>query len=74
VTVPTNSTITIHDQTVLIHPIIDEYYNASPTFKRSTTLAECAGQTTTEMAEASLNANGAVLTTANRLSVPETVS
>lgn len=30
VTVPTNSTITVHGQTVLIHPIVDEHYVAAP--------------------------------------------
>ena len=30
VTVPTNSTLTIHNQTVLIHPILDEHYVAAP--------------------------------------------
>lgn len=29
VTVPTNSTLTIHKQTVMIHPIVDEYYVSS---------------------------------------------
>lgn len=35
VTVPTNSTLTIHKQTVMIHPIIDQYYNHSPSYVRS---------------------------------------
>ncbi|KAL1305593.1 hypothetical protein AAFC00_007197 [Neodothiora populina] len=52
VTVPTNSTITIHNQTVLIHPILDEFYQPSPSFKRSSKFAEAKGQTTTEMAGA----------------------
>ncbi|KEQ90913.1 hypothetical protein AUEXF2481DRAFT_525343 [Aureobasidium subglaciale EXF-2481] len=56
VTVPTNSTVTIHNQTVLIHPIIDDFYNPSPSFKRSSKFAETKGQTTTEMAGASLDA------------------
>ncbi|KAF2157457.1 N-terminal nucleophile aminohydrolase, partial [Myriangium duriaei CBS 260.36] len=46
VTVPTNSTITIHNQTVLIHPILDEYYVASPSFQRSSTFAQAKGQIT----------------------------
>lgn len=54
VTVPTNSTITIHNQTVLIHPIIDEFYVASPSFKRSPAFAETKGQVTTEMAQAQM--------------------
>ena len=43
VTVPTNSTITIHKQTVMIHPIIDEYYNHSPSYSRSSDFAVSKG-------------------------------
>ena len=43
VTVPTNSTITIHKQTVMIHPIIDEYYNHSPSHTRSSGFAVSKG-------------------------------
>ena len=43
VTVPTNSTITIHKQTVMIHPIIDEYYNHSPSYTRSNGFAVSKG-------------------------------
>jgi len=46
VTVPTNSVLTIHNQTVLIHPIVDEFYNHTPTATRSPGLAVSAGQTT----------------------------
>lgn len=49
---PTNSTITIHNQTVLIHPIMDEYYVASPSFKRSSAFAHTKGQVTAEIAHA----------------------
>lgn len=35
VTVPTNSILTIHKQTVMVHPIIDEYYNRNPWHSRS---------------------------------------
>lgn len=35
VTVPTNSILTIHKQTVMVHPIIDEYYNQNPAHHRS---------------------------------------
>ena len=34
VTVPTNSIVTIHKQTVLIHPIIDEFYDTDPNHDR----------------------------------------
>lgn len=46
VTVPTNSVLTIHNQTVLIHPIIDEFYNHAPTTTRSGGFAVAQGQTT----------------------------
>ncbi|EGP90391.1 unnamed protein product [Zymoseptoria tritici ST99CH_1A5] len=44
VTVPTNSVLTIHNQNVLIHPILDEYYNASASFVRSDQFAAAKGQ------------------------------
>lgn len=44
VTVPTNSVLTIHDQTVLIHPILDEFYSADPLNSRSLTFAQTKGQ------------------------------
>ena len=43
VTVPTNSVLTIHKQTVMIHPIIDEYYNHSPSYIRSSGFAVSKG-------------------------------
>jgi len=43
ISVPTNSTITIKKQTVMLHPIIDEYYQANPTFIRSREFAESRG-------------------------------
>ncbi|MCJ1474800.1 hypothetical protein MMC13_003460 [Lambiella insularis] len=43
VTVPTNSTLTIHKQTVMIHPIIDEYYNHSPSYVRKSEFAKSKG-------------------------------
>jgi glutamine amidotransferase len=46
VTVPTNSVLTIHNQTVLIHPIVDEFYNHAPTTTRSRGFASEQGQTT----------------------------
>ncbi|KAI5290446.1 hypothetical protein KEM52_000443, partial [Ascosphaera acerosa] len=43
VTVPTNSVLTIHNQTVLIHPIVDEYWLDEPNPDRSETLAVSRG-------------------------------
>ncbi|USW50167.1 Putative glutamine amidotransferase type 2 domain, nucleophile aminohydrolase [Septoria linicola] len=45
VTVPTNSVLTIHNQNVLIHPILDEHYNFTSSFKRSEQFAAAKGQT-----------------------------
>jgi len=45
VTVPINSVLTIHKQTVMIHPILDEFY--SPNANRSSTFAQAKGQTVT---------------------------
>lgn len=41
--VPTNSILTIKNQTVLLHPIVDEYYQEDPLYSRSSTLAESKG-------------------------------
>lgn len=46
VTVPTNSVLTIHNQNVLIHPILDEFYNHAPGVTRSNEFAADKGQTT----------------------------
>lgn len=43
VTVPTNSTLTIHKQTVMIHPIIDEFYSHNPSYSRSAGFAVSKG-------------------------------
>lgn len=47
VTVPTNSTLTIYKQTVMIHPIVDEFYSADPAHARSAGFAQAKGQTIT---------------------------
>ncbi|KAF2742031.1 N-terminal nucleophile aminohydrolase [Sporormia fimetaria CBS 119925] len=47
VTVPTNSTLTIYNQTVMIHPIIDEFYSHDPAHSRSAGFAQAKGQTIT---------------------------
>lgn len=47
VTVPTNSTITIHKQTVMVHPIIDAFYSPNPAHVRSAGFAQAKGQTIT---------------------------
>lgn len=47
VTVPTNSTLTITGQTVMIHPILDEFYSHDPAHARSSQFASSKGQTIT---------------------------
>ncbi|RMZ71096.1 glucosamine 6-phosphate synthetase [Pyrenophora seminiperda CCB06] len=47
VTVPTNSTLTISKQTVMIHPIVDEFYSHNPSHERSANFAQKKGQTVT---------------------------
>jgi glutamine amidotransferase len=47
VTVPNNSTLTIYKQTVMIHPIIDEFYSPNPAHERSAGFAQAKGQTVT---------------------------
>ena len=44
VTVPTNSVLTIHRQTVMIHPIVDEFYSDNPSHSRSAQFAHTKGQ------------------------------
>ncbi|KAL8731573.1 MAG: hypothetical protein Q9181_004247 [Wetmoreana brouardii] len=51
VIVPTNSILTIHKQAVMIHPIMDEYYNPNPSYIRSTGFAVSKGLDATEEGE-----------------------
>lgn len=41
--VPTNSILTIKNQTILLHPIIDEYFQEDPLYLRNSALAESKG-------------------------------
>lgn len=43
ITIPTNTILTIKDQTVLFHPVIDEYYQQDPSIPRSSGFAESKG-------------------------------
>ncbi|GMG02613.1 unnamed protein product [[Candida] boidinii] len=43
ISVPTNSTLTVRKQTVLLHPIIDQYYESNPSVKRKLGFAEARG-------------------------------
>lgn len=43
IAIPTNTVLTIRDQTVLFHPIIDEYHQTDPSKERSSGFAESKG-------------------------------
>jgi glutamine amidotransferase len=48
VNVPTNSILTIHRQTVMVHPIIDKYYARSPHHIRSSIFVQTKGLVSNE--------------------------
>ncbi|KAJ9161195.1 N-terminal nucleophile aminohydrolase [Coniochaeta hoffmannii] len=43
VNVPTNSILTIHNQTVMVHPIMDKYYDRNPRHRRSAAYVQTKG-------------------------------
>lgn len=47
VSVPTNSVVTIHKQTVLLHPILDEFYSEDLNHDRSSCYASSKGLVST---------------------------
>jgi len=57
VTVPTNSILTIHRQTVLLHPIQDEFYDDDPNHGRSSCYAESKGLVSTAPAPVAVPQN-----------------
>ncbi|CAM1508139.1 Fc.00g049870.m01.CDS01 [Cosmosporella sp. VM-42] len=48
VNVPTNSVLTIHRQTVMVHPIIDKFYERDPHHVRSSAFVQAKGLTSNE--------------------------
>ncbi|KAK2593706.1 glutamine amidotransferase subunit [Conoideocrella luteorostrata] len=50
VNVPTNSILTIHRQTVLVHPILDKYYERDPCHVRSSAFVQTKGLISNEKA------------------------
>ncbi|KAL2133285.1 hypothetical protein VTI74DRAFT_2586 [Chaetomium olivicolor] len=48
VNVPTNSILTIHNQTVMVHPIMDQYYDRNPHHRRSTAFVRTKGLSANE--------------------------
>ena len=43
ITIPTNTVLSINGQTVLLHPILDEYHQLDPSYTRSSGFAESKG-------------------------------
>ncbi|KAH8733715.1 nucleophile aminohydrolase [Ilyonectria robusta] len=48
VNVPTNSVLTIHKQTVMVHPIVDKYFERDPYHIRSSAFVQAKGLTSNE--------------------------
>jgi glutamine amidotransferase len=59
VNVPTNSILTIHKQTVMVHPIEDRYYAKSPYHIRSSTFVQTKGLISNEKVSANIPTPGA---------------
>ncbi|KAK2745252.1 hypothetical protein FQN57_003947 [Myotisia sp. PD_48] len=77
VTVPTNSMVTIHKQKVLIHPIIDQFYDHDPNHDRSAGFAvskglvsEAPGRTVIPQSESSESSSPHPVSTPVKLSPP----
>ena len=73
-TVPTNSTLTIHKQTVMVHPIIDEYYNNNPYHSRSSKLVRDRGLTGDEKTRPNLTPENSILPAATARSLHDIVA
>ncbi|KKA27381.1 hypothetical protein TD95_000468 [Thielaviopsis punctulata] len=61
INVPTNSVLTISRQTVMVHPIIDQYYNRNPDHVRSSAFVQTKGLATNEKPDARLVAPNTML-------------
>ncbi|KAK4103888.1 N-terminal nucleophile aminohydrolase [Parathielavia hyrcaniae] len=48
INVPTNSILTIHNQTVMVHPIMDQYYDRNPHHRRSAAFVRTKGLSANE--------------------------
>ncbi|KAK4460697.1 nucleophile aminohydrolase [Cladorrhinum samala] len=48
INVPTNSILTIHNQTVMVHPIMDKYYDRNPHHRRSAAFVRAKGLSANE--------------------------
>lgn len=65
VNVPTNSILTIHRQTVMMHPILDKYYERDPYHVRSSAFVQAKGLVSNEKAPSLGSASPAVDTPGN---------
>jgi len=54
VNVPTNSIVTIHNQMVMVHPIMDQYFDRNPHHRRSAAYVRTKGLAANEKATAGL--------------------
>ncbi|KAK3988571.1 nucleophile aminohydrolase [Cladorrhinum sp. PSN332] len=57
INVPTNSILTIHNQTVMVHPILDKYYDRNPHHRRSAAFVRAKGLSANEKTRAGISAN-----------------
>jgi glutamine amidotransferase len=71
VTVPNNTVLTISKQTVMIHPILDEFYSANPSDERSATFAQTKGQTVTNAQKEVILQQPSPATSSIELALPE---
>lgn len=60
VNVPTNSILTIHRQTVMMHPILDKYYERDPYHVRSSAFVQAKGLVSNEKVPTSGSASPAI--------------
>ena len=56
---PTNSILTIHRQTVMVHPILDKYYERDPHHVRSSAFVQAKGLISNEKAPSGPNSPAA---------------
>ncbi|KAK4226220.1 nucleophile aminohydrolase [Podospora fimiseda] len=57
INVPTNSILTIHNRTVMVHPILDKYYDRNPHHRRSAAFVRAKGLAANEKTRAGISAN-----------------
>ncbi|KAL2753912.1 hypothetical protein ACRALDRAFT_1062883 [Sodiomyces alcalophilus JCM 7366] len=73
VNVPTNSILTIHNQTVMVHPILDRFYDRSPYHVRSSAFVQTKGLTANEKTSNVLTASMTPISTSSEASQKKTL-